>query len=266
MSGLLSSLSLTSNDSLMVCGWNGAIDLVKNVTQCKLQDLALCCWSRGWLPTTAVFAAAAATTPVIDIAVASCWYNRTTQIHRCHGCRGRSTAHRCRRPLVAASVGGSGWGRAAAVAHVHPHLGPRPPPPLESALPEVVIVAKVVVVSEVVIVTGEAPPPDPRGGRAVVPRSTRGRAVVPRSARIRRWAPPPPAFSRGIWRRRRRREVGAADPRTSPIALGRAPLCHRAHYRSRPLSPTTPPLPPAAPCLEMAMGTRSLIPRGEFTH
>uniref|UniRef100_A0A0E0G0Y9 Uncharacterized protein n=1 Tax=Oryza nivara TaxID=4536 RepID=A0A0E0G0Y9_ORYNI len=56
MSGLLSSLSLTSNDSLMVCGWNGAIDLVKNVTQCKLQDLALCCWSRGWLPTTAVLA------------------------------------------------------------------------------------------------------------------------------------------------------------------------------------------------------------------
>uniref|UniRef100_A0A0E0G0Y8 Uncharacterized protein n=1 Tax=Oryza nivara TaxID=4536 RepID=A0A0E0G0Y8_ORYNI len=49
MSGLLSSLSLTSNDSLMVCGWNGAIDLVKNVTQCKLQDLALCCWSRGFI-------------------------------------------------------------------------------------------------------------------------------------------------------------------------------------------------------------------------
>jgi hypothetical protein len=58
MPGLLSSLSLTSYDSLMLCSYNGAIDLVKNVSQCKLQGLALCCWSRGWQPTTAVLCAA----------------------------------------------------------------------------------------------------------------------------------------------------------------------------------------------------------------
>lgn len=124
-------------------------------------------------------AAAAATTPVIDIAVASCWYNRTTQIHRCHGCRGRSTAHRCRRPLVAASVGGSGWGRAAAVAHVRPHLGPRPPPPLESALPRSSLSPRSLLSSRSssspgrrhrrIRVGGERLSPDPHGGGLLSP-------------------------------------------------------------------------------------------------